>query len=383
MRRPPPARPDVTERPANALPGRRGLLARTTATSLVAALLTAAGAVVAPAWACACGGAVSGPGEDVEITRETVVLQWDGTRETVIMQLDAATDATDFALLVPTPNPAEVTLGHSELFDDLEELSAPRPEVKHRWWPEPEQDGLGGGQPRGAPDGGGVEVLDTVRLGPLEATTLAATDSTALTAWLDEHGYVMDDAFGDALEPYVDEGWSYVAVRLVAEVDTLDGGLQPLTLTFDSDTFVYPMRLAAAATTRQATRTYVLSEHRMERTDASRPGAWVRFAGRVPDHQDVLPDGPSAALTELLAAGDYLTTIDQSFEDPGTEVVSDFELDRAPNDDEYVETYTEVEDLTVMGIHAGPLLVVGVLVLGFVSGAAIYAGRRRSRRRTA
>lgn len=365
-----------------ATPAHTAVRVRTAAVALAGALLvTGLGAVAAPAHACACGGAVERPGDDVEITHETAVLQWDGTRETVVMQLSAETDVSDFALVVPTPSPATASLSDADLIDDLRRLSEPRADVERRWWPEwslGDGDGSVGAQ---AP--GGVSVLERSRLGPLEVTTLAATEADALTQWLSENGYVMEDALADAFQPYVDDGWYYVAVRVASEEDMpLDGELQPLELVFDSDELVYPMRLSAAAQTAQSTRTYVLSDHRTERTDAMASGSDVRFAGRiVPGSADVdaVVGDLSPALEELLDGGDYLTTVDQTFTRPAEQIVGDYTFGRAADDEPYAETVRVTEDVKIMGFFAGP-----VIVAGIVGAAALAVGlglvvRRRSR----
>lgn len=360
---------------------RTAALVRSTTLLAAALLATGLGAVIAPAQACACGGAVDRPGDDVEITHETAVLQWDGTRETVVLQLSAETDVRDFALVVPTPGPATATLSDAQVFEDLSGLSVPREEVERRWWPEWSlEDGGDGGV--GASPPGGVTVLGQSRLGPLEVTTLEAGESEALTAWLDANGYVMEDTLADALQPYVDEGWYYVAVRVVAQEDgTLGGELQPLALTFDSSELVYPMRLSAAASTPQSTRTYVLADHRTERTDAMAPWGHVRFAGRItPGSADVAATigEVSPALAELLQGGDYLTTVDQTFTRPGEEIVGDYTFGAAPDDEPYAETVLVVEDVKVLGFYAGPVIV--VIGLGAVAllGAVLVARRRRA-----
>lgn len=354
-------------------------LSITVAGSLVGS--TAAVSVVA----CACGGAISDPGDQVQVLDETAIVEWDGSTETVTISLDAETDAADFALLVPTPAPAEAALGDAALFDDLFELSAPRPEVRHRrWFPEGGYGTSSGsdGAPRATP---GVEVLGEVRLGPLEVTTLAATESAELTGWLEAHGYAMKESFEAALAPYVEEGWYYVAVKIAADAqDGLSGTLQPIRLTFASDELVYPMRLSAAAQTEQDVRTYVVTEHRVERTDAMAAGADVAFAGTLNtgDLDAVLTGGPSSALQELLAPGRYLTTIDQRFTDPASQITADFTFAQAPDDAEVVQTYGVTEDVKVFGVYAGPVLVAlgaVVLVAGLLATFIVVRARRRSR----
>ncbi|ACQ82249.1 conserved hypothetical protein [Beutenbergia cavernae DSM 12333] len=356
--------------------------ARRRALVAVGALVGAGALVVVPgpAQACGCGGVVTSEAYDVAITHERVLLQWDGSTERLLMELDAISDAPEAALLLPTPEPAEVELGDPAVLDALDEASRPEVVRVSDWWPEVGGFGLDGGA-GGAPGDPGVDVLDQVDLGPVEATTLAARDAGALTDWLDENGYVLSAGLESALVPYVAEGWSYVAVRLTPEGSdavALTGELQPLQVTFGSDTFVYPMRLSSAAEDTQRVRTYVLAPQRTDRVDDQAGDAEVRFAGEVSAQ-----DWP--ALADVLAENDgsaYLTTTDQTFTDPPTQIYADFVF--APSSGGDVrEVETIVVDRVILGLPAGWVLVVlgvGVLGTGAVLGVAAVQGRRRRAR---
>lgn len=340
----------------------------------VGSALVASALVAAPgAMACACGGMVGPDGYDQRMERETAVLHWDGTRETVHLQLQTRSSATDAGLLLPTPHPAEVVLGEEELFTDLEAASRPRWEERQHLFGPPalfadELDGAAGGAPPGAD--GGVQVLSTEDLGPLEATVLTADDPGALDEWLAEHEFVMSEEFESVVTPYIEDDWAFVAVRLTTEGQALDGDLPPLQVTFDAEELVYPMRMSQAAQDRQQTRTYVLSDHKVDRTDPT-AGAGLRtlaFAGEV---------DPSAVSSELLAGlladTPYLTTIDHNFPDPG-EIVSDFTFARAADDEpfqvvNYTDSYLIPVDVAILG---------GVLLLGVTGGIVWYLRRSRA-----
>ena len=122
-------------------------------------------------------------------------------------------------------------------------------------------------------------------LGPFDVARLTATDPGALADWLDENGFQLPDRLDNALRPYVDQGWEYVAIRLApADADSVLGGaLDPLHLTFASDRLVYPMRLSKLARTEQHLRLYVLAAHRMEpRSTIGGDAPEVTYAGRIP-----------------------------------------------------------------------------------------------------
>ena len=341
------------------------------ARAALASLALGAGlvAVAPPASACACGGFVDSPAYDTSVASETAVLQWDGETETVLLELETLSNAPEIGLLLPTPAPAEVALADPAVFRELDEITAPRAVVSdYRWWPEL---GFGSGSD-GAGGSPGVEVLSEVRLGPLDVTTLAATEPRALRAWLDEHGFQLPDSVRGTLAPYVKEGWSFVAARLAPEhATTFDGTLDPLRVTFPSDELVYPMRMSRAADDVQRTRTYVLAEGRTDRADATADleAPVLRFAGRV----DPATVG-SEELAALLAAGDYVTAHEQTFTEPGEQIVSDFAFAAAASDVAYAPTYAVVADKRIGPFFAGPVLAFGgVLALSVL---VVWGARR-------
>lgn len=337
----------------------------------VTALLVALAVIVVPppAQACGCGGFVTDGDSHVRVQQEAAAISWDGRTERIVMSLSALSGAGDAGLLVPTPAPASVDLAEPEVFDELEELIAPEVQVEYHWWPRGD-DALSG-----AVDGSGeVQVLEQVDLGPVEASVLNAAEPDALAAWLDDHGYVMDDELASAVSPYVTEGWYYVAVRLTS-AGQLTGTLPPLDISFESSAVVYPMRMSAAATGAQQIRTYVFADQRMTRADSTASGTEVdlRYAGR-PDAEEVT----NPTVRQMLDDGPYLTVMDQTFHSPGTQIVSDFVFERSRNGGDYREVVVEDRLVTIAGLPAGPtVLVLGVLAAGL--GAAVLAWRRNAR----
>lgn len=370
------SRPGVRDRRPPSLSRMERL--RVLALALVAGLASVLGLVATPAaQACACGGFVAPDGEDIAASAEYAVLTWDGETERVLLSMDALAEGSDAALLIPTPAPAEAALADVSVFAELEELTAPEVVVDYQWWPDL---GLGAGSGDGAPgaSGGAVSVLDVKQLGDIEVTVLAASDADELADWLDEHGYVMQDDLADALMPYVTEGWYYLAIRLTTEAENLSGALQPLDLTFASPQLIYPMRLSAAATSSQFVRTFVFSDHRVQRTDetAANGDTSLWFAG------EVAPTAvTSEALVSIISEQPYLTVLDQYFTDPSEQIVSDFTFAQAPADTTHREVEYETRMREILGIPAGPALTFIAMVVVLVAILTASGVRRRRRRR--
>ncbi|TGO03824.1 DUF2330 domain-containing protein [Serinibacter arcticus] len=347
---------------------------RTAALTGSVLMLTAGLVTIPPAAACGCGDfALPEDGEGgMDVVGEQAILSLvDGTQR-VQIALDADSDLADAALVVPTPTPATAALGDAEAFDALAEISAPQREEVSVWWPDwgSGGDGAAGAAPGGSP---GVDVFQEVTLGPLEVASLGSADLDGLLSWLDERGYALSEQLAAAMGAYVEEGWSFVAIKLSPEGEALDGEIPPVDLTFASDELVYPMRLSAAADVAQQVRTYVVADRRMDRADGG-----VNY--------DVLYAGPlgQAAHPALETWGEpfgqdaYVTAVEQTFVDPAADITSDF-MFAASEQGDVQRTYRVEVDRMVGPILAGPAFVaIGMVVLGAVGTLARVARRRRT-----
>ncbi|MGY6018664.1 DUF2330 domain-containing protein [Streptomyces spinosirectus] len=335
------------------------------------------GSLIAPAYACGCGAMIPGARQQVGVDREESVVRWDGRQEQIVMSLTVGGDADKAAWIMPVPHRATVKLGDPELFTQLRTATAPVHRDRYHFWPQdgdwPLVTGDGSGAPfpgAGAPQG--VGVVGRQKLGPFDVARLTATDPAALDGWLGSHGFVMPPRLQDALQPYVDQHWEYVAVRLAPDRAgaPLAGTLDPLHLTFAAGRPVYPMRLSRLARTPQSLGLYVLAAHRMRTGSAiggERPR--VTYAGRVDTNW-----GP---LSELAKGAPYLTAIGQEFPRPSS-ISGDHELRRASSDTPFEQVVYDDHLRTVAGIPAWLLTVVGTLAV-LVTAVAVFA-LRRSRR---
>lgn len=290
---------------------------------VAATVLAGATLLAAPggtARACACGGIVS-PDLDARVTGEQGLVTFDGDVETIVMRLDVDSVADNAALVVPTPTPATATQADPAIFTELERLTAPR--IEHHSGERPDLDEAG------AAAGSAPTVVAQVQLGPLEATTLTGGDLTGVREWLDGNGYAMRPEVSAQLQPYLSQGWSLVAMRLMGD-KPLDGQLDPIRLDFAAEEMVYPMRMSAAAKATQRVVIYTLAQHRMQRTDAdaAHQNVTVDYAGTIAGRTS------DTTLTELAAKNPYLTRISTTIAAPAS-ITSDFAFGPAPTDDPY------------------------------------------------
>lgn len=307
--------------------------------------LTALG-VAQPAGACACGAPTPPEGVRVTVGQEQALVTFDRTSERIDLVLDMLADGAETGLVLPTPTPATVSLGDSDLFDALDRQTEPEVVIRQDWW---------GGAGDGAAGGAPPTVLSEVDLGPVQAVTLAASDADGLREWLDDNGYGIAPEVQSLLGDYVDRGWSFAALKLTAE-QSFDGQLQPVRFEFATTSPVYPLLLSQASTQPQSVRLYLIGDDRLTAAfpDGSEFPGDVTWAGPI--------DEP-----ELMPLGAYLTVIDTYFFDPGSQITGDLEVRSTGERSDVSPVIERIEYIGLGGVPLGVvLLVIGALLVAML-----------------
>ena len=184
--------------------------------------------VASTAQACACGIAL-----DATVSRERALVIDGGDSEQIVLSLDLQSDtAGRSAIVLPVPADPEVeAIGGGDPLAYLDVATAPVAAAGGG------DEGVGAASGPGA----GVDVIGRDEIGGYDVSRLRADDAGALDAWLDDNGYTLPDGAEPILRDYVDEGWRYVAIQLAPGSS---GTLKPLSVSFDTDDPVYPMRLS-------------------------------------------------------------------------------------------------------------------------------------------
>ena len=315
------------------------------------AAATALAFASAPAGACACGIAI-----DATVTEESALVVERPGGEQIVLSLDLTSDGTERAAVVlPVPGVPEVTAvrgGDPLAYLDL----ATRPEPSVGAAP-------GGGDTSAAPP---VDVIGRDRVGGYDVARLAAGDAAALDRWLSDNGYTLPDGAQPILADYVTEGWRFVAIRLAPEAE---GRLKPLSVSFDTDETIYPMRLAQLGEVPIAITLYTLA-------DGPRTTAWLSeaWSGEVGE----LSPPPPAKLAGLFAAGTWVTRLEASGVEPSTfnedlvvEAVPAPATTEAASTPEAVAPVTEEDS----GISTGG--VIALIVAGLAFALALGVATRR------
>lgn len=333
--------------------------------SLLAIIIAISSAFMAtPVEACGCGIYLPLEGE-ASVNEEHVLIRWDGKTEDVVMSLGVLGSSKEAAVIFPVPTRATVKLADANIFEALQELTKPRLQYDFRFIP------VFGGA--GAPPS--VTLLERQTLGPFDVSTLAATDASALSDWLAANGYNLPPKIASVLEPYVEQNWYYIAVRLSpgAGAEELTGALDPLWITFDYDQIVYPMRPSALARDTLTVFMYVLADHRVQTSQWFGGYQGVQFAGWI-DPTSLEDDSP---LLPFVSKKLFLTKIVEQIYQP-EDINNDYYFEFAPADDLY-------RDIKYVDKIAGfPLCFVvpcGVPLL--ISGSVLFISKRFKKNRHA
>ncbi len=230
--------------------------------------LLVAGLLAAPE-AEACGGFFCSQ-VPIDQAGERIVFGVRGNTVEAHIQIQYEGAAEQFAWVVPVQAQPTLSIGSPQLFTFLDAMT--QPSFQLQWdnscsgffrdlFPAPNE--ADNAAPPGVPDpySGGVNVVSREDVGPYDAAILTATDAVALRTWLTDNGYDIPEQTGTALEPYVGNGYYFVALKL--QQNKTVGDLKPLVVKFEGNRPCVPIRLTAiAARPNMPILAYVLADHR-------------------------------------------------------------------------------------------------------------------------
>lgn len=223
-------------------------------------------ALLAPAAGLACGGLFcsTGPGAaPVDQTGERILFEVEGDRVCATVEIAYTGAPEAFAWVVPVPAPPEVSDGDAALLNALAaatDLKWQFPAADNAGCPWPSY-GSGGGCGCGfaSDDGGGesggggpeeippplVEVYGRQQTDTYEAATIGAERADDLVAWLGENAFNVSENMVPAMQPYVDEGMLFLAIKLRAGRDAAQ--IKPIRFCYEAAAPQIPLRLTAVA----------------------------------------------------------------------------------------------------------------------------------------
>lgn len=222
----------------------------------------------------ACGGCFVPPEEDTQVTGHRMILSVGKEQTTLYDQIEYSGDPAEFAWVLPIKG--QVTLGVSSdlVFNQLgfdTQVSIVPPPLDCPYYEPCEGDAFGSSATSGAGGGGGgsaggVDVIAEEVVGPYETVQLASTDPQALNTWLADHGYNIPQDIQPIITSYVDDGFNFLAMKLVPGTGV--DRMQPVRITTPGASAVLPLRMVAAGTGALTTITlYLVGEGRYEPTN--------------------------------------------------------------------------------------------------------------------
>lgn len=220
--------------------------------SLLKNAITIAGLVAAPSAALACGGLFCNATQPVNQAAERILFAKEGDTIHMHVRLTYQGPPTEFAWLLPAPPDVETTLSSEQLFTLLDAQFGPLFTLTQEFDENCFQgrNRVGGDDSavavpsagNGAQDdgaGGGVAVLSREAVGPYDRVVLAAASVQELRTWLDENEFAIPEGVDPTLEPYLEMGSVFVAIKLLPGSD--EGDVSPLHLSFTSDKAAVPI----------------------------------------------------------------------------------------------------------------------------------------------
>jgi len=200
----------------------------------------------------------------VEQTGETILFVLDGAEIEVHIQIayDPATEAAQFAWVVPVTALPEFSVGSQQLFSNLLAGTVPSYGLGNYFEPCDDSFGEGGeGCDEGAGTGGGDDTSDHLDIGSLPPpppevvlhTTVGAFEVFVLDGgtvdgvmqWLGDNGFQQDAAAEPILGEYLAEGFLFVAFRLATDAEAAE--IHPITLRMPTTEPCVPIRLTRIA----------------------------------------------------------------------------------------------------------------------------------------
>jgi hypothetical protein len=219
----------------------------------------------------ACGGCFVPPEENTQVTGHRMIMSIGMDQSTLYDQIEYTGAPESFAWVLPTKGTVDVGVSSDLVFNQLgfdTQVRVYAPPRNCPWYncyggAEDQASGFGSVASASAGTGGSVNVIAQEVVGPYETVQLESTDPEALSNWLSDHGYKLPDEIAPIVTAYVNDGFNFLAVKLVPGKDVQ--AMQPIRITTVGSNVALPLRMVAAGTGATTTVTlFVVSEFRSE-----------------------------------------------------------------------------------------------------------------------
>lgn len=221
--------------------------------------LAASGAVLTalPSDAHACGGCFAPPVDNTVVSYHRMVLSISTKETTLYDQIRYSGSPSSFAWVLPIRGEVKVGLSADAVFSLIDQntqtywspppMNCPAPPTcpsRYGYGEEDTAPSAAGGASADAGTANSVDVLKQETVGPYETVQLKSTSPTALTDWLTSHGYNIPDDIKPLIASYVNEGFDFLALKLVPGSGVQS--MKPVRVTATGAAPSLPLRMVAA-----------------------------------------------------------------------------------------------------------------------------------------
>lgn len=255
---------------------------------------------------------------------------------TLIPNIVIAGDATDFALIVPTPTVPTLAEADKDLWSDAAQLTAPVQRNRSNFDSGCNDRIYAVASPEAVDAAGAVDVIRRETVGAFTATILRADDATSLLDWLADNGYEYTGAHAAIFQDFIDEGWVFTAMKLDPNApggqippDGWNHSVNPVAFEYEVDGFELALPVASIHRNPwMPMRFYVVDDHRMDL-----PGFTTTYANRLSVGEMRAIEASYPDLAPYLEVGRFFVRLDRLFNE--NDAMDDvIRLRRAGSDEE-------------------------------------------------
>jgi hypothetical protein len=183
---------------------------------------------------------------DILEPEQRAIIVFDEGREDLLLQVKYDGAPEEFGWIVPAPSQPKLLPVPADRFEMLSRFTQTADQMhsdRVRRAKDPHRGTLGT-EP--------VQMVNRDTVGIYDAVTLKASDGSALSHWLDAHGFAPPPGAEEVFGEYATNGWYFVAMRIVAvDQDSTvarklaTGTSQGVRLQFDTARPVYPLKISS------------------------------------------------------------------------------------------------------------------------------------------
>jgi hypothetical protein len=211
--------------------------------------LAAAALLTSTREAEACGGCFVQQQDSTVVTGHRMVLSLSPAQSVLWDQIKYAGDPAEFAWVLPVRPGAVIEIASDAWFETLDAATTTTVLSPQIACATSGGFGCGAAQAGLAFDsslqsGGGVTVVHQGTVGPYETVTLETDTPGALNAWLDDHGFNVDQGTQPIIDAYVKESFQFIAIRLQPGKGVAQ--MKPVRVLSEGASPTLPLRMVAA-----------------------------------------------------------------------------------------------------------------------------------------